>query len=54
MGGGAVGAWACGLAYTAGRWPSTVALLVAAQLSAIALAAGLMPRGLPPSMPAAR
>ncbi|WP_018714573.1 MFS transporter [Brachymonas chironomi] len=41
--GGSVGAWVCGLAYTAGAWPLTVAVILVAQLLSLVLVFWLMP-----------
>ena len=41
--GGSVGAWVCGLAYTQGAWPLTVAVILVAQLLSLLLVFWLMP-----------
>lgn len=40
--GGFTGSWLCGLAYTRGGWPSTVSMLIAAQVLAMVIAGVLM------------
>lgn len=41
--GGSIGAWACGLVYTHGAWPATVALLLAVQGLGLVIVWALMP-----------
>ncbi|TAM82888.1 MAG: MFS transporter [Candidimonas sp.] len=43
--GGFTGAWLCGVAYTLGGWPATVAILVAAQALGWSIAWRFMPHG---------
>mgnify|MGYP003621703428 CR=1 FL=1 len=40
--GGTLSAWLCGLAYSHGGWPATVAVLVGVQVTAMLIAALLM------------
>lgn len=43
-GGGSIGAWACAIAYAQGQWGLTVALIIAVQVVALAVALVLMRR----------
>ncbi len=52
--GGSIGAWVCGLAYTHGAWPWTVAVILVAQVLALGMVWKLMPLPQPPQPSAAR